>query len=49
LTADFFDSVHPLPEVYICLLHDFLLSIFVFLKLCFLFPYLLLVLFPSSD
>jgi hypothetical protein len=41
LTADFFDSVHPLPEVYIYLFLDFLLSIFVFLKLCFLFPYLL--------
>jgi hypothetical protein len=41
LTADFFDSVHPLPEVYICLLLDFLLLIFMFLKLCFLFPYLL--------
>jgi hypothetical protein len=41
LTVDFFDSVHPLPEVYICLLRGFLLSIFVFLKLCFLFPYLL--------
>jgi hypothetical protein len=40
LTADFFDSVHPLPEVYICLLRGFLLSIFVFLKLCFLSPYL---------
>jgi hypothetical protein len=41
LTADFFDSVHPLPEVYICLLLDSLLSIFMFLKLCFPFPYLL--------
>jgi hypothetical protein len=41
LTADFFDSVHPLPEVYICLLLVFLLSIFVCLKLCFPFPYLL--------
>jgi hypothetical protein len=40
LTADFFDFVHPLPEVYICLLPDFLLSIFVFLQLRFLFPYL---------
>jgi hypothetical protein len=41
LTADFFDSVHPLLEVYICLLPDFLLPISVFLKLCLLFPYLL--------
>jgi hypothetical protein len=41
LTTDFFDSMHPLPEVYICLLLGFLLSIFVFLKLCFPFPYLL--------
>jgi hypothetical protein len=39
LTADFFDSVHPLPEVYICLLLSFLLSTVVFLKLWFLFPY----------
>jgi hypothetical protein len=41
LTADFFDSVHPLPEVYICLFLGSLLLNFVFLKLCFPFPYLL--------
>jgi hypothetical protein len=41
LTADFFDSVHPLPEVCICLLLGYLLSNFVFLKLCFPFPCLL--------
>jgi hypothetical protein len=38
LTADFFDSVHPLPKVCICLLFGCLLSNFVFLKLCFPFP-----------
>jgi hypothetical protein len=41
LTADFFDSVHPLPEVYICLFLGYLLSNFMFLNLCFHFPYLL--------
>jgi hypothetical protein len=38
LTADFFDSVHPLPEVCICLFLGYLLSNFMSLKLCFLFP-----------
>jgi hypothetical protein len=41
LTTDFFDSVHPLSEVYICLFLGYLLSNFVFLKLYFPFPYLL--------
>jgi hypothetical protein len=41
LTAEYFDSVHPLPEVCICLLFVHLLSNFVFLKLCFPFPWLL--------
>jgi hypothetical protein len=41
LTADYFDSVHPLPEVYICLLLGYLLSNFMFLKLCFPFLWLL--------
>jgi hypothetical protein len=41
LIADYFDSVRPLPEVYICLLFVHLLSNFVFLKLCFPFPWLL--------
>jgi hypothetical protein len=41
LTADFFNSMHPLPEVYICLFLGSLLSNFMFLKLCFPFPYLL--------
>jgi hypothetical protein len=40
LAANFFDSVHPLPKVYIYLLPDFLLSSSVFLKLCLLFHYL---------
>jgi hypothetical protein len=40
LTADYFDSVHPLPEVCIYLLFVHLLSNFVFLKLCFPFPWL---------
>jgi hypothetical protein len=38
LTAEYFDSVHPIPEVCICLLSVHLLSNFVFLKLCFPFP-----------
>jgi hypothetical protein len=41
LTANYFDSVHPLPEVYISLLFIHLLSNFMFLKLCFPFPWLL--------
>jgi hypothetical protein len=43
LTADFFDSVHPLPEVYICLFLGTLLSNFMFLKLCFPFSSFTLV------
>jgi hypothetical protein len=41
LTTDLFDSVHPLPEVCTCLLFVHSLSNFVFLKLCFLLPWLL--------
>jgi hypothetical protein len=43
LTADFFDSVHPLPEVYIYLFLGSLLSNFVFRKLCFPFSLVTLV------
>jgi hypothetical protein len=32
LTVDFFDSVHPLPEVYICFIFGYLLSNSVFLE-----------------
>jgi hypothetical protein len=38
LIADYFDSVHPLPEVCICLLFVHLLSNFVYFDLCFSLP-----------
>jgi hypothetical protein len=41
LTADYFDFMHPLPEVCICLLFVHLLSNFMCLKLCFSLPWLL--------
>jgi hypothetical protein len=41
LTADYFDSVHPLPEVRICSFFVHLLSNFVCFELCFSLPLLL--------
>jgi hypothetical protein len=43
LTADFFDSVHPLPEVYICLFLGYLLSNFMFSQTMFSFSLFILI------
>jgi hypothetical protein len=45
LTADFFDSVHPLPEV--CFLCSFVVE-FYFLRLELLFAFLLIYLYTGS-